>query len=157
MAGERAVVAQMNVARLMPGDPLVAGFIDNVSRVNAIAERSEGFVWRLNDSALAVDDRVSFQWLGDDPMLAISLSVWESVEHLHHFVTRSARGGFLRRRERWFEPSDGPNYVLWTIGDSHRPTLDEGWARLRHLAEHGSSPRAFDFSSFPSSATHPSG
>jgi len=133
----------------MPGDPLVAGFIDNVSRVNALAEHSPGFVWRLDDRALAVDDKVSFQTLGDDPLLAISLSVWESVEHLHQFVNRSAHGGFLRRRERWFEPADRPNYVLWTVPCPHRPTLNEGWARLRHLTEHGATFEAFDFSSRP--------
>lgn len=43
-------VAHMNVARLRhrAGDPRMAGFIDNVSRVNSIAERSPGLTgsWR---------------------------------------------------------------------------------------------------------------
>lgn len=76
----------------------MAGFIDNVSKVNAIAERSPGYVWRFSDEALSVVEGVVFQGLADDPKLAISLSVWETVEHLWHFVSKTAHGGFLCHR-----------------------------------------------------------
>ena len=43
-------VAHMNYAILRHDweDPRVAGFVDNLELVNAVAARSPGFVWRLN-------------------------------------------------------------------------------------------------------------
>ena len=140
-------VAHMNVARLRhpPGDPRVAGFVDNVSKVNSIAERSPGYVWRFSDEALSVVEGVSYQGLAGDPKLAISLSVWETVEHLWQFVNKTVHGGFLRNREKWFEPYGGPNYVIWSHILDTRPHISEGWDRLKLLAEKGSTPQAFDF------------
>ena len=140
-------VAHMNVARLRhpPGDPRVAGFIDNVQKVNSIAERSSGYVWRFSDEALSVGEGVAFQGLADDPKLAISLSVWESVEHLWQFVNKTVHGGFLRSRDRWFEPYGGPNYVIWNHLSDAPPDISEGWDRLNMLAEKGATPQAFDF------------
>ena len=42
-------LAQLNVARLRAplDDPLIADFVDNLERVNALGERSPGYVWRL--------------------------------------------------------------------------------------------------------------
>lgn len=67
----------MNFARLLhePGDPRVAGFVDNVPKVNAIAERSPGFVWRLVNEDQRVSDTVNYELLDDVPLMAISLSV----------------------------------------------------------------------------------
>lgn len=140
-------VAHLNVARLRqpPGDPRVAGFIDNVPKVNAIAERSPGYVWRYSDEALSVVEGVAYQGLAGDPKLAISLSVWESVDHLWQFVNKTVHGSFLRHRAEWFEPYDGPNYVIWNHASDTPPHIDEGWARLKHLGDHGPSPEAFDF------------
>lgn len=123
----------------------MAGFIDNVSKVNAIAERSPGYVWRFSDEALSVTEGVAYQGLAGDPKLAISLSVWETVEHLWHFVRKTAHGGFLRHRERWFEPYGGPNYVIWRHGLDAPPDISEGWVRLKLLTESGATPQAFDF------------
>ncbi len=142
-----AQVAHMNVARLRfpPGDPRVAGFIDNVARVNAVAERSPGYVWRLSDESAAVGNGITFQAVDPDPCLAISLSVWDSVESLWHFVNKTVHGGFLKRRVEWFAPWTGPNYVIWPHAGSTPPTLAEGWTRLRRLADHGAMPEAYDF------------
>lgn len=142
-------VAHLNVARLRfpPGDPRVAGFVDNVPRVNAIAERSSGFIWRYIDETAAVGDGIRYEALDADPCLAISLSLWNSVGDLWHFANKTVHGGFLRRRAEWFEPWSGPNYVVWDHDGETRPTLDDGWHRLRHLAEHGPSAHAYDFKS----------
>ena len=77
-------LAQLNVgkARFPLDDPRMSGFMGNLDRVNAIAERSPGFVWRLvgegNDATdLRLDDA------GDT---LVNMSVWESAEHLEHFV-----------------------------------------------------------------------
>jgi heme-degrading monooxygenase HmoA len=140
-------VSHMNVARLRfpPGDSRVAGFVDNVSRVNAIAERSPGFIWRHSDDESDLGLEARFQALDPDPHLAISLSVWESAQHLRQFVNKTVHGGFLRRRAEWFEPWPGPNYVVWNIDAGGRPTIEDGWSRLAHLAQHGPTLSAYDF------------
>ncbi|HQU70170.1 MAG TPA: DUF3291 domain-containing protein [Albidovulum sp.] len=149
-------IAHYNVARLraMPGDPLVAEFVDNVPKVNALAERSPGFVWRLNDNSAQVSCDVSFQAVVGDPLIAASLSVWESVEALAFFVKKTVHGAFLRRREAWFEPWNGPNYVIWPVPIGHLPTVEEGQQRLSVLARDGASDDAFDFAY---AASHPGG
>ncbi|WP_375691631.1 DUF3291 domain-containing protein [Pseudooceanicola sp. LIPI14-2-Ac024] len=140
-------VAHYNIARLRhpPGDPRVAGFVDNVTRVNAVAERSDGFVWRLVDNAAAPEGAGAYEALLGDPRLAVSLSVWLSPEALRFFVQQTVHGGFLRRRAEWFEPWDGPNYVIWPVPAGYIPTVEEGQARLADLARRGASSEAYDF------------
>lgn len=115
----------------------MAGFIDNVTKVNGIAERSPGYVWRFSDEAFSVVNGLAFQGLAGDPKLAISLSVWETVEDLWHFVRKTVHGGFLRNREKWFEPYGGPNYVIWSHASDTPPDLNEGWSRLKRLTDMG--------------------
>ena len=96
-------LVQVNVARLLApeGDPKVAGFFDNIDRINASAESSEGFVWR---------------YTGDyepDPMIVYNASIWESLEHLSRFVYRSDHLSIFRQRESWFAPMDKPSMALW--------------------------------------------
>jgi hypothetical protein len=156
---ELSFVAHMNVARLRfpPGDSRVAGFVDNVSRVNAVAERSPGFIWRHSDEQSDLGLEARFQALNPDPHLAISLSVWETVRHLWQFVYKTVHGGFLRRRGEWFEPWPGPNYVVWNLTTSGRPTLEEGWSRLAHLADHGPTSFAYDFKFVDATSQRPVG
>lgn len=144
---ENLQIAHFNVAKLRhePGDTRVAGFIDNVAKVNAIAERSPGFVWRLTDDSAAVGNGVSFQALEKDLRIAISMSVWTSAAELFHFVNKTAHGGFLRRRSEWFEPWVGPNYVIWPHAGEASPSLEYGWSRLKKLADQGASREAYDF------------
>ena len=44
-------LAEVNIGRVLggPGDPRMAEFFDNLARINALAERMPGFVWRLKD------------------------------------------------------------------------------------------------------------
>lgn len=140
-------IAHYNVARLkeLPGHPAVAEFIDNAPKVNAVAERSPGFVWRLDDSSATVSGSNTFQAVAGDPYLAISLSVWESTELLMSFVKKTIHGAFLRRKSEWFHPWDGPNYVVWPVEMGHIPDLREGEQRLKKLATAGATSDAFDF------------
>ena len=140
-------IAHYNVARLkeLPGHPAVAEFIDNAPKVNAVAERSPGFVWRLDDSSATVSGSDTFQAVAGDPYLAISLSVWENTDLLMSFVKKTIHGSFLRRRAEWFYPWDGPNYVVWPVAIGHVPDLLEGELRLKKLATRGATPDAFDF------------
>ena len=60
--------------------------VDNVARVNGLAEQIEGFVWRLqDDSGHAMNMRVY-----DDPRILPNLTVWENVEAVERFVYRRA-------------------------------------------------------------------
>lgn len=147
MSNPRHHIAHLNIARLraLPGDPRVAEFINAVPAVNAIAERSPGFVWRWEDNSTRVAADVPFEAALSDPLLAVSLSVWERATDLINFVHQTLHGAFLRRRSDWFEPATGPAYVIWPIAVGDIPTLTEGQARMAHLAQHGPTEHAFDF------------
>jgi hypothetical protein len=139
-------LAQLNIGRLRypTYDPRMADFVGNLGRVNAMAERMPGFVWRLvgdgsNDGAL---DLRPF----GDPMLAVNMSVWESVEALEKFVWLTVHKKFYTRKAEWFELMTAHHFVMWFVPRGHVPTLDEAKARLAHLEANGNSDHAFDWS-----------
>lgn len=137
-------LAQFNIARIRYplDDPRMAEFVDNVERVNGLAEKIEGFVWRLQDeSGNAMGMRVY-----DDPRILPNLTVWENVEALERFVFRTLHSRFYGRREEWFEPLETP-LVMWWVPAGHRPASAEGIARLDHLKAHGSDDHAFGWES----------
>jgi len=135
----------MNIARMKgPLDsPVMASFVAQVDELNALADRSPGFVWRLKSyeggAALALPY--------DDPMLLVNFSVWESVETLKDYAYRSAHVEAFRRRHEWFEHFDGAYSVLWWIPAGHIPTIEEAKERLDYLQKNGPSPHAFGFKS----------
>lgn len=136
-------LAQLNVAvpRGPMDSPVMAGFKAGLEPLNAIADASPGFVWRLVDEGGA--DATSLRPFGDDTM--VNLSVWESVEALREYAYRvPAHLEALRRRREWFLPYRGGNMlVLWWIPAGSRPTLDEARARLALLDADGPGPDAF--------------
>jgi Domain of unknown function (DUF3291) len=136
------------VARLLhpPGDPRVAGFTSNTLRVNAVAERSPGFIWRLKDEDGTVEGSGGYRAVDADPNLAISLSVWANRDVLWFFVEKTGHGAFLRRRREWFSSWDRPNNVIWPWTEPGGPTVADGWARLNRLKREGPSTEAYDFS-----------
>jgi hypothetical protein len=143
---ERRHLAQFNIARARYplDDPRMAEFVDNVDRVNALANGIDGFVWRLaDDSGHAMNIRVY-----DDPAILPNLTVWENVEALERFVFKTVHGRFFDRRETWFAQPE-PTLVLWWVPAGHRPTLDEAVARLDHLRANGPSDFAFGWESLP--------
>ena len=136
-------IAQINIGRLRfdTADPKLSGFMDNLERINALAEQSPGFVWRLkDDSGNATAIRVY-----DDPRIALNMSVWESHEALQAYAYRSEHVQFFRRRAEWFEDFGAPYLALWWIAAGDIPTPMAGQQKLQHLAEHGPSPEAFTF------------
>lgn len=143
-------LAQLNIARLRaPLDsPALAGFVALLPEVNALAERSPGYVWRLQDES---GDATALRPFGAD--VIVNLTVWESVEALHGFTYRTTHLEPMRRRREWFVPADGPHLVLWWIPAGARPTLAEAAERLDRLRHDGPSPAAFTFRSpYPSDA-----
>ena len=136
-------LAQVNIGRLRApiDDPIMEGFRTQLDPINALADRTPGFVWRLQTEAGNAMAIRPF----DDERMAINMSVWESLEALQQFVYKSAHVGTLRDRQQWFEPIDGPILALWWIPAGHIPTVAEAQERLQHLKEHGPSPYAFTF------------
>ena len=73
------------------------------------------------------------------------MSVWESIEALHHYAYRSEHAPLIGKRKKWFEPLNGPHQALWWIPAGHIPTPQEGKERLAILAQHGPTAEAFTF------------
>ncbi|MEL6299647.1 MAG: DUF3291 domain-containing protein [Pseudomonadota bacterium] len=140
-------LAQLNVGRLVapPGDPRVAEFIDNLDRVNAAAERMEGFVWRLQTGA---GNAIDLRFAGD-PRTLMNVSVWESADALQAYVFQTIHAQFYRKRANWFQPMDKPHFVMWWIPAGHRPTIAEAAERLTDLQDNGPSERAFGWADLP--------
>jgi Domain of unknown function (DUF3291) len=134
-------LAQLNIGRVRypVDDPRMADFMTNLALVNGIAERSEGFVWRLKDDSGNAMNIHAF----DDPRMNLNMSVWESVETLERFVWQTVHKRFYGRKQEWFERMDGPHFVMWWISQGHTPSVAEAVARLDHLRQHGSSDYAF--------------
>ena len=136
-------IAQINIARMLAPieDPVMADFVAQLPPINALAEESPGFIWRLqSDSGDATRIKVY-----DDAMVIINLTVWESLETLRGYVYKSAHSGVMRNRRRWFEKFDGPYYALWWIPAGHVPDPQEGKERLEYLRQHGDTAHAFSF------------
>ena len=127
--------------RFPTDDPRLAGFIDRLNEINALAEASPGFVWRLQSDQGNATDII----LTDNPLFIVNMSVWVNVESLFEFVYRSAHQGVMAKRREWFERPDEAYQVLWWIHAAAMPTPQEGLDRLRHLQQHGPTPHAFTF------------
>ena len=103
-------IAQVNIGRVHAplDDPMLAGFVARLADINALADVTPGFVWRLQTDA---GDATAFRPYDDDRIL-VNLSVWEGPEQLRAFVYRSAHVEVMRQRKSWFERFDGMYYAL---------------------------------------------
>jgi hypothetical protein len=135
-------LAQLNVgiATAPLDSSVMADFMDNLDRINALAESSPGFVWRLK-----ADDGNATSLRPIDDRTMVNMSVWTDPQALAAFVFRTAHVEFMRRRREWFERLPEAYLVLWWVPAGHAPTTDEAVARLAHLREHGATPHAFNF------------
>ena len=135
-------LAQLNVAIMKePLDsPGMADFVANLDRINALAEASHGFVWRLQTEE---GDATAMRPMGEDTL--INVSVWRDVDSLTKYVYGSAHVDIMRRRKEWFERMREVHMVLWWVEKGHRPTESEAIARLELLREEGPSEDAFTF------------
>jgi hypothetical protein len=136
-------LAQLNIARfkLPMDDPAMAGFVEQLDPINALADTAPGFVWRLQTEE---GNAISIHAFEDDLML-VNMSVWESVEALADFVYRSGHVAVMRRRREWAERMAEAYMVLWWVPAGELPSIEEAKGRLEHLREHGPSPEAFTF------------
>jgi heme-degrading monooxygenase HmoA len=136
-------LAQINIGRALAPieDPLMAEFVARLDEINALAERSPGFVWRLQTES----GNATYIRPYEDDRIMVNMSVWESVEHLKEYVYRTEHAEVMRERSQWFEKFDGPYMALWWIKAGHIPTVEEAKERLDHLRKHGESEFAFSF------------
>ena len=141
-------LAELNIGRIRYplDDPRMADFVNNLDLVNGLAERSQGFVWRLKDeNGSATSIRVF-----DDPLIIVNVSLWENSESLERYVWQTVHKRFYGRRHEWFDKFEGPYFVMWWVPAGHRPSIQEAIERLDHLKHHGPADQAFGWESLPS-------
>jgi hypothetical protein len=136
-------IAQVNIGRIRAElhDPIMAGFVNRLAEINALADASPGFVWRLQTDA---GNATYFRPFPDERTL-LNMSVWENVEALRTYVYRSEHRELLRQRHAWFEKFEGAYAALWWVPAGHIPGIDEAKRRIAYLDTHGPSQFAFTF------------
>jgi hypothetical protein len=137
-------LAQVNIAkRLAPmEDPIMQDFINNVERINAIADKSDGFKWRMQDEDkdLAVD-------IFKDNSLLINISVWANLDALFKYTYDSGHIEVFKRKKEWFSKMKMMHMAFWYVPQGYKPTFEDAKDRLDYLNIHGDTPYAFSFKS----------
>ena len=137
-------IAQINVARMQGvniNDPVMKEFVDNLDKVNALAEISEGFVWRLKDEN---NNATSLNPYNDEQVI-INISAWQNIETLENFVYKTFHTDFLRRRKEWFQSYGKVSTAMWWIQAGQFPTVEQAIDQLNYLQQNGASQKVFDF------------
>lgn len=140
-------LAELNIARAIDDldSPALAAFVNALDKINSLADKSPGFVWRLQDDSGNATD-ISFS---DDPREITNMSVWTSADALEHYIWNTAHRGFMQRGDRWFLPPAKRTFVMWWVPVGHLPTLDEARTHLALLESNGPTPDAFDWTALP--------
>jgi hypothetical protein len=135
-------LAQLNIALMREPleSPGMADFVANLERINALAEASPGFVWRLKTED---GDATALRPMGEQTL--VNMSVWRNVAALNDYVYKSAHVEIMRRRKEWFEQVREAYQVLWWVRKGHRPAIEEASARLELLRTKGPTAEAFTF------------
>jgi len=137
-------LAEINVARMKGvniDDPIMKEFVDNLDTVNALAEESEGFVWRLKDES---NNATNLNPLSDEQIL-INVSIWTGIASLEQFVFKTFHSEFLKRRREWFTAYGKVYVAMWWIEKGKTPTMEEAISKLNDLEKKGASSGAFNF------------
>jgi hypothetical protein len=135
-------LAELNFALMKAPmeSPIMAEFVANLERMNALADRSPGFIWRLQTDE---GDATGLRPMGETTL--INISVWRDVESLRDYVYRTAHSTFVGRRQEWFEHTPSATLVLWWVPAGHRPTNEEALTKLQTLRDKGPTIDAFTF------------
>lgn len=122
-------------------DPVMAGFVQRLEPLNALADASPGFIWRYQtDAGDATEIRVF-----EDELILFNMSVWESTAHLEDYVYRSKHIEAVQKRANWFERPARAPFVLWWIPGGHIPSVEEAKERFDALWRDGPTEFAFTF------------
>lgn len=136
-------IAEINIARMKGvdiNDSIMKEFVENLNNVNDIAEKSEGFVWRLKDENNNATGLNPY----NDEQVIINVSVWESIEALENFMYKTFHSEFLKRRKEWFQAYGKAHTAVWWIPFKQFPTLQEAVDKLDYLQKNGPSEYVFD-------------
>ena len=136
--------ANIAVARYDYDDPAFAGFVQNLDRINELADRAPGFVWRY----IGEDETEVGREVFGDQNLLFNMSMWVSKDALMDYVYKTDHVHILRKRADWFVPQPGPILALWWQPAGTIPTPAESRHRLERLAESGPTEDAFTFRQF---------
>ena len=136
-------IAQVNIARMKAplDDAVMAGFVARLAEINALADHSPGFVWRLQTT----EGDATYLRPYDDDRILFNMSVWETADALKHYVYHTAHAQLLRQRQEWFDKFAGASVALWWVPAGHIPGIDEAKKRLAYLDAHGPTQFAFTF------------
>jgi Domain of unknown function (DUF3291) len=136
-------LAQVNIARMLAPltDPLMAGFVAQLEAINALADSSPGFIWRLQTP----EGNATALRPYEDDLILVNLSLWASLADLTAFVYKSRHRSVMQQRRQWFERFDGPYTALWWVPYGHIPHVEEAKQRLASLRTQGETPYAFSF------------
>jgi len=142
-------LAQLNIAEALHpmDDPRMGGFTSRIETINALADRSPGFIWRMVDDDDSLDGALGIRFPGGSEDMIVNMSVWADVMSLYNFVYKTAHLKLIDGKTDWFETPIQKHMVLWWVEDGHIPTLDEARQKLEALRENGPASDAFSFAS----------
>jgi len=110
--------------------------------MNAIADASEGFIWRFKD-----EDKEEVALVFNDDTLIVNISVWENSAALFNYTYRSGHIEVFKRKKEWFSKINMLHMAFWYVPEGYKPTLHDAKIRLDYLNTHGETPYAFSFKS----------
>lgn len=136
-------LAQVNIAKMLaPIDsPVMADFVANLDRINALAEGSDGFIWRLKTEGNNATDIKVY----DDDFIIVNMSVWRNIDALFAFTYKSSHTEVFKRRKEWFEKMSDMHMCLWYVEEDRMPAAIDTVDRLDYIRKHGETPYAFTF------------
>ncbi|GEQ85928.1 hypothetical protein ULMS_14360 [Patiriisocius marinistellae] len=138
-------LAQLNLADAIADmdSPIMADFVNNTDRINALAEKSSGYIWSLEERPeQEKEDRVAI--FGKDSLL-VNMSVWKDKASLFDFVYKSVHKDIMIRKKEWFAKQPKMHMILWYVPVGHQPKISEGKERLEFYRANGASSYAFSF------------
>ena len=137
-------LAEINIAKMKGleiNDPIMKEFVDNLDSVNTLAEKSEGFIWRLKDGN---NNATNFNPY-DDVQVLINISVWKDTHSLENFMYKTFHNDLLKRRKEWFKIFGKASTAMWWVPWGAYPTMHKAVEKLEYLQKNGASELVFDF------------
>lgn len=133
------------------GHPRVQGFVDRLPPVYEAADKSQGFIDRSIRDMITwkhswgdVTRPACYRDVEDEKRIAMTLSLWTSLEALAAYAYFGRHGEALSKSREWIEKRPGvPTSVGWWVEKDHEVDWQEGADRMDYLHQHGSTPFAF--------------
>jgi hypothetical protein len=97
-------------------------------------------------STYGVPDPKETETIKGDGEPVLTLTVWKSLQSLHHFTYNGKHMQALQNRSKWIEAHQGkrPTYVVWWSEQVKDVSWEEAFKRYNYYIQHGPTPYAFD-------------